>query len=788
MNCKVNYIVTILLIIFIVGCGQAFKKQEAESRIERDVNRHIPLKPVTEHSLQSKWEQKEILKEKVVDNMESLENWQGKMVFTTIANPKLQPDVKVDFSLSENNVFESAHSIKLKTATKSKAPMQPEQRFWEWIFLTRKFDHEDFSEYTRISAKIFPDCPGHKKIHLLIILHNANFFPDKYAREGMHTVMLENNKWNNVIFEIPHLQRDDVTGISFVYRQQGNEIDASDTVEFYFDRLALQTAKTEHIEGWNTENEISFSHTGYNCYAPKTAVTSILGKKTFKLISHPGNKIILEKEVTEMDGTLGKFSVLDFSEVEKPGKYKLAYNNVVTKPFPVKKDAWRSTLLKTINFFFCQRCGFEVPGVHGVCHSDWYTVTDNDTVFLNGGWHDAGDLSQSFTNTAEATAAMFRLAGKLKDKDPKLSDRLTEEAMWGLKWLHKNRFDDTKKVSWTVIDHWSDGIVGNGDDKLAFSEFNVRDNRFSVVAEVEAMKALKTQNPELAEKCMEYAKEDWFNTESKIHSPNVATLARGIWAGSVLFEATKNEDVKKTIISYADELMKCQQKKPMDWEIPLCGFFYTNSESDIIYVQRHVVSIISPILGLVELCKLFPEHEKYHDWYSSIELYAEYLKTVSSLTAPYYIFPASVYKLGSNDNEQIKKGIPMNEEYYLRMFPVWEAARGNSPIILSQAIGLAQANKILKDKQLNNICQSQLEWIVGKNPFNQSLMYGEGYDYSPLYSAPSGDIVGGIPVGIQTRGNSDIPYWQPAVLYNFKETWVHVSSRWLYLLESLYYF
>ena len=64
-------------------------------------------------------------------------------------------------------------------------------------------------------------------------------------------------------------------------------------------------------------------------------------------------------------------------------------------------------------------------------------------------------------------------------------------------------------------------------------------------------------------------------------------------------------------------------------------------------------------------------------------------------------------------------------------------------------------------------------------------MYGEGYDYSPQYSAMSGDIAGGLPVGIETRAERDIPYLHPSVLFNYKEIWVHPSARWLGLLERM---
>ena len=52
-----------------------------------------------------------------------------------------------------------------------------------------------------------------------------------------------------------------------------------------------------------------------------------------------------------------------------------------------------------------------------------------------------------------------------------------------------------------------------------------------------------------------------------------------------------------------------------------------------------------------------------------------------------------------------------------------------------------------------------------------SLMYSEEYNFSTQYAAFSDDISGGLPVGIQTKLDFDIPYWLACVLHNFKKNW-----------------
>jgi hypothetical protein len=98
---------------------------------------------------------------------------------------------------------------------------------------------------------------------------------------------------------------------------------------------------------------------------------------------------------------------------------------------------------------------------------------------------------------------------------------------------------------------------------------------------------------------------------------------------------------------------------------------------------------------------------------------------------------------------------------------------------------MASANHLLNDPEMHAISLAQLEWMLGRNPFSQSLMYGEGYNFSPQYAAFTGDITGGLPVGILTRDDLDIPYWKTSVLHNYKELWGQPAFRILELLDYL---
>jgi len=64
-------------------------------------------------------------------------------------------------------------------------------------------------------------------------------------------------------------------------------------------------------------------------------------------------------------------------------------------------------------------------------------------------------------------------------------------------------------------------------------------------------------------------------------------------------------------------------------------------------------------------------------------------------------------------------------------------------------------------------------------------MYGEGYDWTPLYSVRSGQMVGALPVGIETKGYDDAPYWPNQICWTYKEVWTQPVGQWIWLMRDI---
>lgn len=774
----------------------------------------MPMPIEFQHSAEFGWMNKEVLDSRTLDDMTDPSDW----AFEGTGRMRFRPDggsgdMPTDGGSGDMPVLR----VDVDMFTDMPAPTR---RGLSAVNLKRAFPGEDWSEYNRISLWIRPDVSGFPMLPLQIVLHNEGkeAVPDVYHREGIHYVTLKNDVWQHVVWEITPLARDRVTAIEIGYWVNKLLADPDDRVAFEIGRLELQRVEPDHYEGWNVApGRISFSHTGYQSGASKTAVASDLAAREFELLRVDDTalgEVVLTKPVETVETRLGAFQHIDFSEVQEPGRYLIQAGDARTRPFRIDDNVWRGTIWKSINFFFGERCGFAVPGSHGVDHLDWTATHGDRKIVMNGGWHDAGDLSQGLINTGEATYAMFALAERLQARreDPELLERLIEEAKWGLDWVLKVRFDGGYRIGFASHNLWTNGILGDADDRSREALNNPNVNYIAAAAEAVAYRVLKDSEPELAARSLRTAEEDWHYAIEGVEGPEtwstpaygaspIELAGIGIIASLELFQATGKAPYADKAVELARIIVDSQQRSYVGRDIPLGGFFYTGPDRRELYHQFHRGNDQAPIVAMSRLVEAFPNHDDWMTWYSVVVRYSEYQKASARTTEPYGVLPAYVYRdteylempeglkryhaTREAFREQVLQGVPMGDGYYLRAFPVWFSRRGNYGVLLSQAKALSAAAHLRRDWDAVELAQKQAQWIVGRNPFVQSTMYGEGYDWAQQYSVSSGDIVGSLPVGMQTRGHSDVPYWPSQNMYVYKEVWVHPAARWLWMMEDL---
>ena len=692
-------------------------------------------------------------------------------------------------------------------------------------------EKEDWSRFDRLRFSVKPVIEGGRVFHLnaAIVSEGKIHVPDLYWREGGTVFDLDGGVWNDCLWEFGSMPRDAVREVQFYVFCSGHDTAAGDTLSYSFRDFQLERVKRSgsdavypgqaesiHTRGWeNPIPGIRLSSAGYFPAGKKTAVAST-DAEDFELVDCAAEKAVYSGPVRRVKNDRGEFAVLDFSEWSEPGVYRLRADALESFPFPIAEDIAEEALWKSLNFLFCQRCGYPVPGKHGACHLDFVGEHNGETILFHGGWHDAGDTSQQAAQTAEVVETLYENAMLRKDAGD-LYLRLMEEAGWGLDFILRTRFGDGFRVTSAGSTRWSDNKLGTFDDVACRVFDHSYENFLFSGAQTCAAEALAAFDPGLSACALKAAREDFAFAEKAFAERGVEPAhmfehtynsgpsqyyAVAVRSACRLFRLTGETHFRETAIRFGERLMKCQEKG----ECRFAGFFYRDESHRTPVHFNHQAREHQFAEALAALCRTFPDAPEKRSWEDSLLLYGKYLKFIASFTAPWGMIPAGIHKTDeAEDRElfpylhvtcdydterknweaQLAAGCDLGGGFVLRYFPVWFSFRGNSAVLLSTGRAAGVVGRYFGDGSLMQICREQLYWLWGKNPFGQSLVYGMGRDYARLYTVHMGETVGAVPVGIETDGNGDEPYWPGNNNATFREIWIGSVCRYMEVLAAL---
>lgn len=782
-----------------------------EQELKESLYIHIPLKPDMEHSLETYDLQKEVLDERVIWDGKDLSPWtfdgegrakvkDGKLVLKTGARNNHWPGFEARSVNAPSGKYATFGSYEAKLCVKGL----------------------DLSRYNRLYFKIRPACKGmHNPTVRAAFINNGEVkIPDVYSREGWNAINLKNFAWNTCTWEIDSIAHDQIEEVSFIIHRYGKELTGSEDLDYELCDIRLQRVEPNIVSGWKCREETAvYSTTGYDSRGIKTAVADT-AQKEFSIVRADTKETVFQGAVETVTVFHGTFQVLDFTPLTAEGTYQIRMGAFESKPFRISPEIYETTVWKILNFLFGERCGCPVPGKHGTCHQDVTAHHREVSMVYAGGWHDAADVSQESLQTCETAHALMCVAEAIKTEKPILAARLLEESQWGLDLVLRTRFGDGYRISGVGQRRWTDNMIGNFDDIEARVSNNSFVNFTMAACEAELSAGYKSFDPALSWKCLEAAREDFafaYDRFSKIglesyqmmeHAHGSALsqyYASALWAASLLYRYTKEPGYIERICEFADALLLCQETGTGG--LPMKGFFYRDEAHSQIMHSAHQCREHLYAMALVSACEALPDAPQKADWERALHLYADYLKELIKYDAPYGMIPAGIYEMREiydkeafrrvhedrvvyeeeieNYIEQLKNGIPLGGDCYLKSFPVWFSFRGNSGVLLSMGKAATVMGTYFCDEQLMQIGREQLYWTLGKNPFGQSLIYGEGDRYGQMYTALLGETVGELTVGVETKANLDEPYWPPANIATYREVWTTPPTRWLWIAADL---
>ncbi len=703
----------------------------------------------------------------------------------------------------------------------------PDYALYGHAGLTLAIPEQSLEAYNRLAIDIEPECPGNRAVSLNLTFNNTS---GRYGRgynapTGAHLIHLENYRPNRCYLEIADLRRDAVDGVTLTFSINGRDLATADSVEFRIAGIQAQRiGQPEKVSGWQPyPGRIIHSMTGYAADGRKEAVAdpATIGEgKRFRIVAEDGT-VALESRARGASTTIGRFSVLDFSALTAPGRYRIEAEGMVSAPFVIGEEAlWDPSCWKILNFIFCQRCGYAVAGVHSRCHGDLMAEHNGRRISYSGGWHDAGDLSQQTLQTADVAYSLLELSCAKETVNPLLAARLREEALWGLDFVLRSRFGDGYHASSVGLLIWQDGVHNTFDDISTVRVQDIAFDNFLYAAyEAYAARVLDT-DPILAAHLAKVAAEDyafacrrfardgfggWINPyEHTYCTSECQHMATASWAASMLYRLTGEKAYAADAARYAAYVLDCQCDSD-EGHPGIKGFFYRTPEkrTPVHFIHQSRDQIF--MQALTELCSSQPSHPDCQRWRQAVEDHAAYLKAIMRYTAPYGMLPAGVFSVdepGDTDAfyalhlflpadapeqfaAQAAEGEDVGGGLFIRRFPIWfNIFNGNLAVHTSMGKSAAICARFLGDRELLDIAREQLYWTVGKNPFAQSLIYGEGYRYPDLNNFSTGRTTGAIPVGIRSLGNADEPYWPPINNACYKEVWLTSAGKWLSLIAE----
>lgn len=710
-----------------------------------------------------------------------------------------------DLSLSEDIVYNNDKSLCMKTnvAIENVIP-RPSST------ISFTLDHLDLTNYNYFGAYVYIKATGHQNFYVHFMTGNSGHYTN-------HAPIIVPNKWQFVSWDALHIVRDDICTFSITPFLMGCECTALPDIEVYVDSIFAYNDKPLYDNGWDLENRIAYSHCGYMINERKEAIVSFSEIDTFKVIG--------DKEYTfntkVVESKLGKYLLLDFSDVTCEGEYIIKCGDITSNKFIISDKCYHSSILKSLNFLRSLRCGEHVPGVHNRCHLNCKSVhpVTGATVPNFGGWHDAGDVSQFEICTAEIASSLLELY--LTQDDEYLKDRILDEARVGLDWLIHTRFKDGYRALAVTYSIWRDNVLtednksvitnkaeeGSFENFLSAISFGLGALCFKGVDDMysESLKRLAIEDLEHA--IREYNEGIYTVRWGKPITSQ--TLGCALVALSYIYKLTKDNKYIDLIKKYSLEVIKTQET---DFNHPLKGFFYEDVEHNYVLSYEHRGHEEYPCVGLAKVYELNKEFDILDKDLSNeilkcLNLYASFCINSTIYTYPYNLLPSGVYNKDKVNLEhftaprktpeelieylskQIESGDSLGNNWYLRKLPISFTRRGFLATQLSKTKGLSAIMNIVNvdhfDDYMKPLVIRQIEWTLGFNPFSTSQMYGEGYDYHDLYVAFSRQMVGALPVGIMTKGDGDAPYWPDFTNAVFKEIWGHTTSKFLGVLSDI---
>jgi hypothetical protein len=563
---------------------------------------------------------------------------------------------------------------------------------------------------------------------------------------------------------------------------------------------------TSLFVGGSFAQEVLTNDAGYDFDQPKTAIYKQKGAEVptaYRLVSLPTQQVVAQgvpyalESVSDWSG-FGGFAKIDFSEVTLEGNYRVEVDvgieTYLSTQFSIGENALIDKTFPSLLDFFYQSRADETSvwsadqGVKKVGGTTSYDV--------RGGWYDAsGDISKylshlhfgNYTTPQQIPMTAWVMADLGENSSEYLIDRghydkVISEGLWGADYLM--RVLDAEGYFFTnVFDNWTGTLSarqicafeGSAGTKTADYQSAFREGGGVSIAALARMSQWQssggfTSAEYLAGAEKAYAHIKTYNTTYADDGvENIIDDYTALLAASELYKATSNS-------AYLDDarIRMSNMKSKLD----ASGYFWADVAKTRPYY--HAAEAGLPLIALARYVEVEGTASYKDQAIAMIKSNLEYQVSVSSEVNNPFGYARQHIKTGGSVKTSFF--IPRDNEtgYW------WQ---GESARQASLSAAVARAGKLVYGttipQNLKSFARDQLDWIMGKNPYNVSMFSGIGDNNPPKYNNDSkmplhGHLDGGISNGITASStNGSGISWNPSeVLVQGWENWRWVE-QWL---------
>ncbi len=481
----------------------------------------------------------------------------------------------------------------------------------------------------------------------------------------------------------------------------------------------------------------------------------------------------------------------DFTKFSETGQFQIETEVQFSLPFSVERNPYERFVRGYLNYLYCQRSGFYVPGIRDAEHLD-DAVLDNKSEYLSasGGWYNAGDYRKWMSLTQFNLEALFNIY----TYGPKeFQNQVLEEISWGNKYFHAmitnegQVYEDVGggnvkggfkyEEGWWVENHpgcvannagniLTDNKPGTGDERKVRTSYNP----FVQLAFVRTQALISRIMPDADRiKCLFLAEKAWKYEHQRKHDERTLFVAEELAAGLELFNAGSSV-IKKEEIRSLTELLLSRQDNGKEG---LNGYFLEKDEAD---AYRSIAFSCQPPLALLRYFELQPLSDEtlLEKVQTSITRYIDHYLLPDSKSNAFRLTPYGAYIKMPHANDQTfrdagrGRGVrtfihPYNEQFIVH---------GTNSVVMNQAYLLAKAGKLTTNKLWQDAAECLLQWATGHNPAGLSLFIGIGYTHPILFSMENLKISDAAVNGF-TGNPDDTPYIETSNVMNWntQEIW-----------------